>query len=379
MKIIDRYLLSSFIKNYLISLMALVGMYVALDMVFNFGNLTQARGHSVANLGMWRVMYDIADYYFYEAFFFYVQLSGVIAVVAAAFTLMRLSRFNETTALLAAGTPLLRVAASVIVAGIALNLVLLPVDQELIIPRMISKLARERGDVHEAADRTWAVRMLEDEYNGLFSAAMYWAPTASSPAKIRYFDVIERDADLRVSAHLYASAAVWNDSLKRWDLTDGLRVPIVSPDQPTPAVATALAAYSSDITPQEIALNENNDFIQFLSVARINQLLARPRSYGAMDLLKARHLRFTQPIVNVILLLLAVSMVLQREPGRLKAAAAKCMVLCGLCMGSVFLAQQLAGSPPGHTMLNFWPALMAWLPIFFFGPLSAYLLDRVKS
>ena len=43
MTIIDRYVLGAFVKNYLISLMVLVGMYIALDMVFNFGNLTQAR------------------------------------------------------------------------------------------------------------------------------------------------------------------------------------------------------------------------------------------------------------------------------------------------------------------------------------------------
>ena len=39
MKIIDRYVILSFIRNYVISFMVLVGMYVVLDMVFNFNNL----------------------------------------------------------------------------------------------------------------------------------------------------------------------------------------------------------------------------------------------------------------------------------------------------------------------------------------------------
>src|SRR5208282_239477 len=107
MKIIDRYVLSAFVKNYLISLMVLVGMYVALDMVFNFGNLTQAQA-TTENYSNWRLIYDIADFYFYKAFFFFVHLSGMIAVVAGAFTMLKMSRFNEMTAMLAAGTPLTR-------------------------------------------------------------------------------------------------------------------------------------------------------------------------------------------------------------------------------------------------------------------------------
>ena len=81
MRIIDRYVLGMFIKNYLISFMVLIGMYIALDMVFNFGNLTQSKGQSLTGISILRIIYDICDFYFYQAFFFFVQLSGVIAVV----------------------------------------------------------------------------------------------------------------------------------------------------------------------------------------------------------------------------------------------------------------------------------------------------------
>ena len=36
MKILDRYVLFTFIKNYLISFMVLIGLYIVMDMVFNF-------------------------------------------------------------------------------------------------------------------------------------------------------------------------------------------------------------------------------------------------------------------------------------------------------------------------------------------------------
>ena len=41
MKILDRYVLVTFLKNYLISFMVLVGLYILLDLVFNFDELIE--------------------------------------------------------------------------------------------------------------------------------------------------------------------------------------------------------------------------------------------------------------------------------------------------------------------------------------------------
>jgi hypothetical protein len=72
--------------------------------------------------------------------------------------------------------------------------------------------------------------------------------------------------------------------------------------------------------------------------------------------------------------------VLTREPQALKTAAIKCIFLCGLCMTVAFIGQELArGNPPHPGLADKWPALMAWLPIFVFAPLSVLLLDRVKT
>jgi len=94
MKILDRYILSSFLKNWLISFMVLVGMYMVLDMVFNFDDLVRVKPGQQADVAssVFGVFYNVADYYFFQSFLFFNHLSGIIPVVAAAFTLMRLSR-----------------------------------------------------------------------------------------------------------------------------------------------------------------------------------------------------------------------------------------------------------------------------------------------
>jgi hypothetical protein len=45
----------------------------------------------------------------------------------------------------------------------------------------------------------------------------------------------------------------------------------------------------------------------------------------------------------------------------------------------VFVGFELSGAPPNPAWVNTWPALVAWIPIFVFGPLSVWLLDRVKT
>jgi lipopolysaccharide export LptBFGC system permease protein LptF len=378
LKIIDRYVLGMFVKNYLISFMVLIGLYIALDMVFNFASLTQPN-QSAPDISIWRLIFDIGDYYFYRSFFFFVQLSGMIAVVAASFTVMRLSRFNEMTALLAAGMPILRVALTVMVAGVVLNLVLLPIDQELLIPGMIPQLIREHSDVHESGVKSFSVYMMRDGRGNLFNASRYRPPTAKTPAIVDYLDVIERDENLLPVGHILARTGVWSSRAKSWILTDGWYTPLNIPkDQLQTPRPSPVRAYSTDITPEDIGLNLGKDYIQLLSTRRLNQLLDMKR-YGTLDLLRTKHMRIAQPIINVILLLLAVATVLTREPGTLKASLMKCLILSSLCMACVFVTYQMAASPPSKDLVNFWPALMAWTPIFIFGPVAVHMLDKVKT
>jgi lipopolysaccharide export system permease protein len=393
MKIIDRYVIWSFIRNYAISFMVLVGMYVVLDMVFNFSNLVQfqATGSTVETL--LATLRDIADYYFYQCFLFFAQLSGIIPVVAAAFTLMRLSRFNELTALLAAGMPLLRVAMPIIIAALVLNSLVL-VDQELLIPRMIPKLTREHGDIHQSAANYYEVQAMQDADGGLLYASRYYPAPSDSPPKIDELTVIQRsevthshadafgksvDEQVLVPyAMIVAKSAVWDPTHGQWVLTDGRRSTGLRPNDRTVSQSKC-DVYSSGATPEEIGLYRSGNFVDLLSTERIDELLARPKSYGRLSLWRVKHWRFTQPLMNIILLLLAIPCVLTPEPRALKAAATKTLIFTGVAMGAVFLSQQLAATPPSAIPADRWTALMAWLPVFIFGPVSVYLLDRVKS
>jgi len=392
MKIIDRYVILSFLRNYVISFMVLVGMYVVMDMVFNFNHMVDVQpGTGADTQGLWGALYDIVDFYFYQCFLIFVQLSGIIPVVAAAFTLMRFSRFNELTAMLAAGVPLLRIAAPIILVSVVLNGLLL-VDQELILPLMIPKLVRDHDEVHKGPRGYYPIEAMQDASGGLMYAARYFPTPADKPAYMLDLDVVERATkDKTINGevrsvmvpigHLQADEAQWNQDTQQWDLLNGrLTTELTSAHLKTQAVP----AYKSNITPEEIAVYKSGSYVELLPTHRIDQLLNRPNLYGKMDLLRVKHWRFTQPLMNVVLLLLAIPCVMTREPGKLKTAATKTLVLMGMAMASVFVFHQLASNIPTGLAsmpngLATWAMLMAWSPIFIFGPLSVFLLDRVKT
>lgn len=406
MKLVDRYVLTTFLKNYLISFMVLVGMYIVLDMVFNFDELVDVKGAAVTGQeqSIFTTISQISDYYFYQVFLFFVYLSGIIPVVAAAFTLMRLSRFNELTALLAAGVPLLRVATPIILAGVVLNGLLIA-DQELVIPTMIPKLTRSHDEMHRTDVKSFPILAMQDDRHSLVRVGKYTPPTETTPATMQIVDITERvettvpitdaqgkekfDANgkpltrkvMEGVAHITADAGVWDSQNHRWNLTNGKRQVGLRDDatlEPGNG-ESEYPVYESNVTPEEIALYRSGDWVELLSTARIEELIARPGSYGQTHLLRVKHWRFTQPIMNVILLLLAIPCVLTREPGKLKSAATKCLGLAGLGMGAIFVSHQVAGKPPSPEWAQTWPAYAAWAPVFIFGPLAVFLLDRVKT
>ena len=454
MKILDRYVLVSFIKNYFISLLALLGLYIVLDMVFSFdelaevqqrsqlvagvkdvtqnGNLVRATltlrrddtvapktefkisgpdGHYIGTLTVdttngrdvsgpvklggselphktcvatapgaiatnWDVTVAILNYYYHHSFLFFVQLSGVIPVVAAAFTLIRMSRFNELTAILAAGVPLLRVSLPIVYAGVVINFVLLPVAQEIVIPTMIPELTKKPDEIQQTNAKTFPIRAMQDDSDNLLNAGKYTPPDPGKAAHLDVVDIIERDAKHAVVGHITADTADYDPAHGQWVLANGQRVTGLGADEKR-SPQQPVASWKTSISPEEIALYRSGDFVELLATDKINQLLQRPKSYGTIALLRVKHFRWSQLLVNIVLLLLAIPCVLTREPGTLKTDLIKCIFLCGLCMASIFLAHQIAGNPPaGEQWRQQWPLIMAWVPIFIYLPLAIYLLDQ---
>ncbi len=398
MKRLDRYVLLAFLKNYLISLLVLVGFYVVMDMVFNFDEFT----HHSAGASVWSIASAIAGYYFFQSFFVYAQLAGIIPVLAAAFTLMRMSRFNELTALLAAGVPLLRVAAPIILAAVALNLLIQPVNQELIIPALVEQITRDHDEVFETpGGHAFAVRALPDGEGGIFDAVRFHPATPQQPAWVEILTVVIRDLEGNIDRMVTASRADWDPAAGLWRLTDGLVVEDVaipsrldvaslletdagslrlSPAKPIETLESTIDPFEIELfRSADIGVGAGGSYFDLLSTRQMNELLERPRQYASADLLRAKHTRLALHVMNIVLILLAIPAVLTREPGNLRRAAARTLLLVGTAMATIFVCQLLAKEPPSAELASRWPAWMAWAPVMIFGPTAVLLLDRLET
>ena len=397
LKRLDRYILLSFLKNYVLSLVVLVGLYIMMDAFFNFDEFG---GDAADRASGWELATRVATYYGAQGLFVYGQLAGVIAVVAAAFTLMRMSRFNELTALLAAGVPLVRVAKWVVIASLVIGIGVQVVNQELIVPRLSGWLTLDREDAAAGSKGSYALRAMPVGTSGFFDAGRFRPAGPDSPdgngAIAEFVTIVEREPDAPPGVHevrlITARSATYSAATNAWLLTDGVAVSNLAASEPTedvePTRATQIDRWQGKVTPGAIGLFHAADlsvgaggsYFDLLSTRQLNELLNRPDASSAPDLLRAKHTRLSGHVMNVVLMLLAIPAVLTREPGQLRRAAGRTLLLVGSAMGAVFFCQMLARDPPASAeWAARWPAIMAWLPVFLFGPFAVALLDRMET
>ncbi|MBN1342080.1 MAG: LptF/LptG family permease [Phycisphaerae bacterium] len=363
LNILDRYVIRSFVINYLISLTVLIGLYIIVDLFVNLDEFTER------DLPPADVFVNICSYYGYNLFLYFSQLSGIITLVAASFTLARMQRSNELTAILASGTSLYRVAAPVVAMGLVLNTLWIA-DQEVFIPRFAHKLARPHDDVD--GRETYGIWFLNDRNNALVSAVEF-QPRAQ---KLKRVVIMNRDKDNMVTGIIMADAANWDENRQLWSLDRGIL--LGAKDEQNESFGRDIElgknlvdTYESELTPKELMLRQAAQWINFMSIRQLNALEEREVS-RRWHIAQVKHSRFTNPFANMILLLIGIPFFLNREPRNVLISAALSLGVCSSAFVLNFVAQNLVS-----TSVN--PALPAWIPLLLFGPVAVVLLDRVKT
>lgn len=365
----DRYLLKSFITNYLLALFVMISLYVVLDLFVNFDEFTESKQP------LWMTAYNILDYYGYNLPLYFSQLSGVIVLFAGCMTFTRLHRQNEVIAMLASGTSIHRLAMPIIAAGFGMNMLLM-LDQEFVLPRIAPKLVRARDDIEGRKPyEVWCVR---DGDSRLINALQF------SPAQkgIRGLVILELDTDEDTKGQLKdvitADLARWDDTRRGWVLERGIRHSMSGSEAgllgaDSAAQRTSVSFYETTLNPDQLKLRQTVQWMQFLSIQQLRELEASG-DVNVAQVAPLKHSRFTLPINNMILLLLGLSCYMTRSPSSVLTIAAKALVLCASAFIFTFVAQQLVSN---ISILS--PAVPAWLPIFIFGPIVVLLLENAKT
>lgn len=374
MKLLDRYILRLFLLNFIILLVVIMAMIVMVDMMFNLDEFMDA-GRRIAEVdgasSFLATVRVILDYYIPQVCFIYVYLAGLIVIAAMGFTFTALSRTGELVTLIASGISLHRAAAPVLVAACLINGLTL-VDQELIIPRFIDKLTRKVSELKTINGRAFAVHYADDSKRNLISAARFDPATNRLESVTILEDWNQRD---RAARRITASAAVWDDAGHRWVLENARAVRRSDAGDRSGMIADSrvelIDAFATDVSPQVLMARRAAIYPALLSMSDLSRLMTNPAA-DQPAILRIMHSRFSLMIFNVLVLVIVIPLFVTREPvNPLQQAVNGAAISIGSWMTGVGMLQLMGQGIS--------PVVAAWIPVVIFLPISAMVLQKMKT
>ena len=372
MHTLDRYIIRMFLLNFAILLCVVTLLFVMIDFILDMDEFIRAGRDNVGgDAGVLRATALIMlDWYGPLLVLLYTFVSGLIVVGAMGFTFAQLARSGEITAIVTSGVSMYRIAAPVLVAGFALNLLVLPL-QEWVIPPLATKLTREKRNVGLPTVERFQIPYIVDENNNLFSAAEY-DPAAR---ELKFVTIQERGENAQTVRRITAPQAYWDDQTQRWELVSGVATRPVAT-----LVEDVQAFYRSDaqdfyettrLTPDVLFSVRSSLFPRLRSVAELRRSV-RSGALDAWRLQQIMHTRFSSLVTNLLVLVMVLPFFLLREPANMLAQAIKA---AGLGVGAWLMGMGMLQM--GFTDLP--PVASAWLPVVVYLPVAALMLLRVRT
>ncbi len=124
----------------------------------------------------------------------------------------------------------------------------------------------------------------------------------------------------------------------------------------------------SDLSPEDLVLRQHSRWMELLSTGELGDLLQTRRMPNLGQIRLARQIRFSEPVVNFLMPLLALPFILSRERN-IKTSVGLCIGILAAFVGFVYACRYV----------NMSPVLAAWLPVMIFGPISLVTVDSVKT
>ncbi len=458
MKILDRYVARTFLVTAGLWFVVLMSLRIVTDLFVNMDRFARADTPR-------EIIYNIGLYYGVHSFAYFTELGGIIVVAAAAFSLARMNKTNELTAMLASGVSLHRVVWPIVLLSMALS-GLIVMDQELVLPRLAHRLVQRRGEMHEQEE--FGIRLIADGAGNVWYANTFDPETRQMSRPV----VLLRDGDYELMASAFGSdgrpvestggdrsgwamtearlvrageaaaswrhtpstervwtsrspemilghtgreaggSDVWVENVEASDPQYGMIITaermqlepagggsnqtatLIEPrftfradaGQVTLGVFEADRAVwnagrgnwqlengrlvvPSDLTVQDLLLRRSSRWLQYMSLSQLNDLLELRHVPNRPAVRLARHIRITEPINNLIMLLLGLPFIMSRERN-IKASIGLCLLLVMSFYAFIHMCRNIVGMPPEWA---------AWLPILLFAPVAVVMFDSVKT
>jgi lipopolysaccharide export system permease protein len=377
MMILDRYLLRQFVQIFVICFLSLTGLYVVIDA---FGHMSSFSAYAAEHGNL---MGTIAQYYGYRSLSFFDRTSGMLAMIAAMFTVTWLERHQELTAMLAAGISKFRVIKPLLIAAVVVSL-LGVANREFVIPHVRDELTRDTKDL--GGNQT---RDLEPRFDGRTDILIGGEKTVAAEQRI-----IKPTFVLPAALAHYGKRLVAKNAFYQGATTEHPSGYLLE-DVTAPRNIDRLASLTLDgepviITPKDAnwlkpgqvfvvsqvrfqLLASGSAWRNYASTSELIAELGSPSTDLGADVRVAVHSRLMQPLMDGTLLMLGLPLMFSRRNRNLFLSFGICL-LVAVAFSLVTLACQSLG---GLNLLR--PTLAAWLPILIFLPVAVAMSHSLRT
>ena len=384
MKILDRYVAKNFLYGYGITLFVMIGMFLTIDLFMNLDEFAELLEIQNPATGETLTLKEVALYtlrfYGVRCSLWYKDMAGMIIVIAAVFSLTRMTRNNELIAVMASGMSLKRILAPILLLSLLLT-GLMVADQELLVPRYAYELTSDHDEFFD--EGTYDLWFVGDRQGSLFCSRSYEEATQTlhKPFIILREPIDGQEGVYRVIGKIKAESAVYDPDRGGWVLQGGQRM-FLDPDRLDDGsirLAEPVDFYKSSLSAREIPIRKREGFKALLSLRQLTELEknAGVRRTDQAELALQKHSRITDPIVNLIMLMVALPVLVCRDPKAMKTAiltsfltTTSCFVVVFIC--KLFATEVIFGRAPS-------PAIWAWVPIFIFFPIAIIEIDSMRT
>jgi lipopolysaccharide export system permease protein len=364
LKQIDWLLVKGYFRSYAICLTSLLSLYIIVDLFMHlddfFTNNTK---------GLTEVLERIGVYYGYRVPQLFDRLAEPIVLMAGMFTVAMMQRNNEHLPMLSAGVPTQRIVAPVLLcAGFMLGVSVL--NQEMLIPRIGSKLASNRDDPNGERE---VIARSAFESNGI-----HLTGTRAIRKDETIFDfccLIPESINGNL-IHITAAKAKYvagNEPQQgTWELTGCTPANV----EPIPGILDVRDIGRYVLHTRNVdfeALTRDQRWFQMASTGQLYLELQRPELNRQGSIAVLFHMRLTRPILGMVLVLMGLSVILRDTNRNVIISSGLCVALCGVFFVACHACKMLGDYE------YFSPAAAAWLPVIGFGPFAVVMFDAVQT
>jgi len=375
MSTFDRYILRRFWHVFVVSFIAMMGLYIVIDAFNNIDNF-----FNEGDSGTVGVMWTMARFYTFRSSMFFDTIGGIVSVTAVTVVLSLILRHGELNPVLSAGIPTYRLLFPLLWGMVMVSAVMV-INKELIIPRIADELqiaAGKSGDEDEAVQPVWDfATMMQISGDRLYPARNAMTrPDFVLPTP----DFVEEPTALSGSEAIFLPADE-NRPRSGWLIReanpsfDKLKLRLKQAGRATITRGTAADEIFIATEIDFDRLYRPNKNVDFISTPELIRRIKSP-AYSVLSVRENSlylHQRFTQPILNILLLFLILPLIIRREARGLVVS----MCLSGLMQGVVFGTAQACLWLASIDVIG--PDLAAWGPVIATGGLATWCWPMLRT